>query len=116
MSWLGPPFSLLLPNASAQTQSTTRSFDILLRHGTILDGSGGRPYQADIGISRGAITAIGAVPSVRALVELDVSGLFVAPGFINIHSHAAADGLPRAVNMLTQGVTTEIHACQPAMR
>ena len=39
---------------------------------------------------------------------LDVSGLVVAPGFINLHSHATRQGVPTAVNMLTQGVTTEI--------
>src|SRR5262249_43808656 len=44
----------------------------------------------------------------RAKTEIDVTGLFVTPGFINIHSHATPDGLVRAVNMLTQGVTTEI--------
>src|SRR5262249_55539920 len=44
----------------------------------------------------------------RAAAELDATGFFVAPGFINIHSHASVAALPTAENMLTQGVTTEI--------
>jgi N-acyl-D-aspartate/D-glutamate deacylase len=100
--------SLLLPSASAQTQSHNPPFDIVLRNGTILDGSGGRPYKADVGISSGAITAIGDLRSARAVVDVNVRGLFVTPGFINIHSHAAGGALPIADNMLTQGVTTEI--------
>ena len=41
-------------------------------------------------------------------MEIDVAGLYVAPGFINIHSHASPTALATAENMLTQGVTTEI--------
>ena len=100
--------SILLPSAIGRTQSNNPAFDIVLRNGTILDGSGGRPYKADVGISSGAITAIGDLRSARAAIDLEVGGLYVAPGFINIHSHASVDGLPRAENMLTQGVTTEI--------
>jgi N-acyl-D-amino-acid deacylase len=84
------------------------TYETILRHGTILDGSGGRPYQADIGIHNGHIARIGDLSNQRAIVELDVTGLFVAPGFINIHSHASPAALPTAENMLTQGVTTEI--------
>jgi N-acyl-D-amino-acid deacylase len=100
--------SLLLPSALGQTPARTAAFDIVLRNGTILDGSGGPPYKADVGIARGAIMAIGNLRSARAPVDLDVRGLFVAPGFINIHSHASGYGLARAENMLTQGVATEI--------
>ena len=100
--------SLLLASLLGQAQSSDPIFDIVLRNGTILDGSGGPPYKADVGISGGAITAIGDLTSARAQVELSAGGLFVVPGFINIHSHAVAGGLLQAENMLTQGVTTEI--------
>lgn len=100
--------SLLWLIAIVQAQSNDPTFDIVVRNGTILDGSGGQPYEADVGISRGAITAIGDLRSARARLDVDVRGLFVVPGFINIHSHASPAGLPRAANMLTQGVTTEI--------
>jgi N-acyl-D-amino-acid deacylase len=106
MTWA--VLSLLLPSALGQTPSRTAAFDIVLRNGTILDGSGGPPYKADVGIASGAIMAIGNLRSARASADLDVRGLFVAPGFINIHSHASGYGLARAENMLTQGVTTEI--------
>lgn len=83
-------------------------FDIVLRHGTVIDGSGLAQFTADVGIKNGFVVAIGTVPNGSAVTELDVRGLVVAPGFINIHSHASPDALATAVNMLTQGVTTEI--------
>ena len=83
------------------------AYDTIVRHGTVIDGSGNPRYDADLGISNGFIVAIGDVAG-TATQEIDARGLFVAPGFINIHSHASADALPTAENMLTQGVTTEI--------
>jgi N-acyl-D-amino-acid deacylase len=83
-------------------------YDIILRHGTIVDGTGLARYRADVAIAGASIARIGDLTGARAAIDLDVDGLFVAPGFINIHSHATPEGLPRAENMLTQGVTTEI--------
>jgi N-acyl-D-aspartate/D-glutamate deacylase len=84
------------------------SYDVILRHGTVIDGSGLPRYRADVAIAGGSIARLGNLDGVRAAVDLDVTGLFVTPGFLNIHSHATPDGLTTAVNMLTQGVTTEI--------
>jgi N-acyl-D-amino-acid deacylase len=84
------------------------TFDVILRGGTVLDGSGASGFVADVGIAGDRILRIGDLSDVRAESEFDVAGLFVAPGFINIHSHAVPTGLPKAENMLTQGVTTEI--------
>jgi N-acyl-D-amino-acid deacylase len=84
------------------------TYDTILRHGTIVDGSGGRAYQGDLGIHNGHIARIGNLANEHAVLEFDVTGLIVAPGFINIHSHASPAALPTAENMLTQGVTTEI--------
>lgn len=84
------------------------AFDVIIRGGTILDGSGNPRYQGDVGIRGGFIAGLGDLGSAAAATEIDARGLFVAPGFINIHSHASADALPTAVNMLTQGVTTEV--------
>jgi N-acyl-D-amino-acid deacylase len=89
------------------THAQTAPFDAVIRNGTILDGSGNPRFEADIAIRNGLIVAIGAFAG-TATDEIDATGMFIAPGFINIHSHASADALPSAVNMLTQGVTTEI--------
>jgi N-acyl-D-amino-acid deacylase len=83
-------------------------FDVVIRHGTVIDGSGRPGYAADIGVRNGYIVRIGDLRAAAATLEIDATGRFVTPGFINIHSHADADALPTAANMLAQGVTTEI--------
>jgi N-acyl-D-aspartate/D-glutamate deacylase len=103
---------LLLLSASgavvAAQPASRPTYETILRHGTIVDGTGGRLYQADVGIHNGHLARIGDLSKESALVEVDVAGLYVAPGFINIHSHASSAALATAENMLTQGVTTEI--------
>ena len=94
--------------ASRPVARTAPRFDVVLRNGTVLDGSGLLPYRADVAIANGRIARIGKIPRDAAASDVDVTDLYVAPGFINIHSHASAAALPRAENMLTQGVTTEI--------
>ncbi|MBY0493079.1 MAG: amidohydrolase family protein [Cyanobacteria bacterium] len=103
-------FAAILAIAVTATLSgaaQTATYDAIIRGGTILDGSGNPRYDADIAIKNGFIVAIGNVTG-SATDEINARGMFVAPGFINIHSHASPDALPTAVNMLTQGVTTEI--------
>ena len=94
-------------HASGTIHAQPPAYDVVIRNGTIVDGSGLPRFDADIGIKDGFIVAIGTVKGTAA-TELEAKGLVVAPGFINIHSHASPDALPTAVNMLTQGVTTEI--------
>ena len=93
--------------------------DYVIRGGTILDGSGGEPYRADIVVSADRIGEIGDIPPAEA-PELDATGLVVAPGFIDIHSHSDYTLLvdPRAVSAIHQGVTLEVigncgHGCFP---
>src|SRR5215472_5181155 len=105
--WLATPLIAAVLSASAQ-QAKTVAYDVILRHGTILDGTGLKPFRADLAIRNGYIAEIGDLSTRQASLDLDVAGLFVAPGFINIHSHAVPAALPTAENMLTQGVTTEI--------
>ena len=99
-------FLALLGVAFAPAQPA--KFDAIIRNGTILDGSGNPRFEADIAIRSGLIVEVGKLPAATAPEEIDARGMFVAPGFINIHSHASPDALATAVNMLTQGVTTEI--------
>lgn len=84
------------------------AYDTIIRGGTIVEGSGLAPYRGDVAIKGGHIAAVGRLAGTRASTTIDATGLIVAPGFINIHSHARPDAMGTAVNMLTQGVTTEI--------
>src|SRR5687768_1960388 len=99
--WIAP--------AAGQSGTAKRpEFDLILRNGTIVDGSGAAPYRGDVAVSGARIAALGVLRGRPAAAEIDATGLVIAPGFINIHSHPSRDELPRAANMLRQGVTTEI--------
>ncbi len=86
------------------------AFDIVLRNGTIYDGSGTPSFVGDIAINADTIAAIGSLGSARGQIELDVDGLAVSPGFINILSWAQEslieDG--RSQSNIRQGVTLEV--------
>lgn len=101
-------FGTVLQVPSGQAQKGRESFDIVLRNGTVIDGSGIARYNADVGIRNGYIARIGDLDRFTASIDLDVQGLYVAPGFIDIHSHASTTALQEAKSSLTQGVTTEI--------
>jgi N-acyl-D-amino-acid deacylase len=100
--------AIVLSVAAVIAQSPAARYDVVVRHGIVVDGTGAPRYRADVAIAGGSIARIGDLAWARADVDIDATGLFVAPGFINIHSHATPDGLMTAANMLTQGVTTEI--------
>ena len=94
--------------------------DLLIRDGTVVDGTGKSPYQADVAIQEGRIAEVGTVGEPEGVPVLDARGLFVAPGFIDIHSHSDFTLIvdPRAVSSITQGVTLEVvgncgHGCAP---
>ncbi len=102
------PVVLLTASITIGAQSPTRPYDVIFRNGTVVDGTGAPRYLADVAVADGAIARVGDLRGERATVDIDATGLFVTPGFINIHSHAEPEGLSTAVNMLSQGVTTEI--------
>lgn len=86
-------------------------FDLVVRGGEILDGTGAPAYRADVGLRDGRIAAIAAdLPVDAARDVLDAAGLVVAPGFIDIHTHSdfvlLVDG--RADSQVCQGVTLEV--------
>ena len=58
------------------------SFDLLIRNGLVVDGSGSEPRRADVGVRDGRIAALGRLAGAGAEVEVDAGGLAVAPGFI----------------------------------
>jgi N-acyl-D-amino-acid deacylase len=86
------------------------AYDVILRGGTIYDGSGEKPYSGDVAISGDRIAALGDIGEAGAALEVDVTGLAVAPGFVNMMSWAneslIEDG--RSQSDIRQGVTLEI--------
>lgn len=84
--------------------------DVILRHGTVYDGAGGAPFEADVAMDGDRITAVGDLSDRRGRTEIDVRGLAVTPGFINVLSWANTsliqDG--RSMSDIYQGVTLEV--------
>lgn len=95
---------LLLSACSSYT------YDLIVRGGTIYDGTGEAPIQADIGIRGDRIIAVGDLGEATTAELIDASGMAVAPGFINVLSWAPMAILvdPRGLSDLRQGVTLEI--------
>src|SRR5258706_2048872 len=88
-----------------------QNYDVLIRNGNVVDGSGNPWVHADIGIISDRIAFIGsAAPDVKAKREIDAKGLVVAPGFIDMLGQSEFNLLidKQAVSKLTQGVTTEV--------
>ena len=96
------------------------AFDILLRGGRVLDGTGNPWYRADVGIRGGRIARVGDLADATAGRVIELDGRYVVPGFIDIHSHAdqgldeagdaGSEGARRraAPNLVSQGVTTVV--------
>jgi N-acyl-D-aspartate/D-glutamate deacylase len=84
-------------------------YDILIRGGTVYDGSGKAPDEADVAVGEGRIVDVGRLTG-EAREVIDAKGLAVAPGFIDIHSHSDYTLLidPRAMSAVAQGVTLEV--------
>jgi N-acyl-D-amino-acid deacylase len=111
--------SLATLPAAAQ-QATTARFDLIIRNGRVLDGTGNPWFPADIGVRGGRIVTVGSLAGATAVKVVDASGRYVAPGFIDIHSHADDGSRPRggfrdadprirsAPNLVSQGITTVV--------
>ena len=86
------------------------AYDLVIRHGTVYDGSGGAPRVADVAVKGDSVVAIGDSLPGRGRAEVDAKGLAVAPGFINMLSWANEDLLAdgRSQGDIRQGVTLEI--------
>ncbi len=109
--WLAIALALLAGCGSLPSnESRAEHFDVLVRHGTVYDGSGAAGRNADVGIRGDRIASVGDLSGATATLEIDAGGRAVAPGFINVLSWAneslIVDG--RGMSDLKQGVTLEI--------
>ena len=114
--WLVLAAALLSASAAAQPPA----YDLLIRNGRVLDGTGNPWFPADIAVRGGRIVAVGALPGAEATRIIDATGKYVSPGFIDIHSHADDGSGPRggfrdpdpirrsAPNLVSQGITTVV--------
>ena len=97
-------------SAAKAAPATNATFDVIVRHGMVYDGSGAPARRADVGIRGDRVTVVGDLSGAKAITEIDATGKAVAPGFINVLSWAnrslIADG--RGMSDLKQGVTLEI--------
>lgn len=100
---------LLLPGPGAAQQAP---YDVLIRDGRVVDGTDRKAYAADVGIRGDEIAAVGDLDGATAERTIDASGLVVAPGFVDVHTHVAralADSSTRLNEaFLRQGVTTVV--------
>ncbi len=97
--------ALLFASCSAAPQ-----YDVVIRHGTVYDGTGSAGRVADVAIQGDRVAAVGALGGTRGRVEVDASGLAVAPGFVDMLNHSEtsliADG--RSQSGIRQGVTLSV--------
>ena len=112
----------LLASAAPLAAQQSRPFDVLITGGRVLDGTGNPWFRADVGIRDGKIVAVGQLAGASAARVVDATGRYVAPGFIDEHSHAddgsaevgeatiRTDSLKRkaAPNLVSQGITTVV--------
>ena len=84
--------------------------ELIIRNGLVVDGTGAAAFRADVGVDQGKITEVGDLSAARAPREIDATGQVVAPGFIDIHTHADIALLARPTHepKVMQGVTTEV--------
>src|SRR5689334_3309411 len=97
----------LLVLASFQSKE---QYDIIIRNGKIIDGTGNSWYYGDIAVRDGRIAKIGQLGNATANKIIDATGLIVAPGFIDVHTHIEDDEVknPTADNFIYDGVTTVV--------
>lgn len=102
-------YTTVLAAALCFDHGAPAEFDLVIRNGRVVDGTGNPWFEGDLAITGDRIAALGQIAG-KGTVEVDASGLVVAPGFIDIHSHSdfklLQDGL--AQSKVRQGVTTEI--------
>lgn len=96
---------LLLPFASV-----AQTYDLLLKGGRVIDGTGNAWFYGDVAVDSGRIVAVGKLRAELADSVIDVKGLVIAPGFIDVHTHIERNDMlvPTADNFLFDGVTSVV--------
>lgn len=85
-----------------------RDYDVVIRHGRVIDGTGAPAIAADVAVRQGRVVAVGDITG-TADTEIDATGKVVAPGFIDVHTHSEElTEVPLAENFLRMGVTTMV--------
>jgi N-acyl-D-amino-acid deacylase len=98
----------LLAAAALAQAALAQDYDLVVRGGRVIDGSGNPAFFADVGVKQGKITFIGRIPG-KATREIEARDMVVAPGFIDVHTHAdEVAEMPRAENFVRMGVTTVV--------
>src|SRR4051812_43504818 len=99
--------ALLLLACVAGTSAAAQAFDVLIRNGHIMDGTGSPWYSADVGIRDGRIVAIGRLPGATAKSVIDAGNLLVTPGFIDMLGQSEMTLLvePHLPSKIFQGIT-----------
>jgi len=105
-----PSLSALVVCAVLSITACSADYDVIIRNGTVYDGSGSQPVTADVAIDDDRIAAIGSLDDMRGKLEIDAEGMAVAPGFINMLSWANVSLIvdPRSQSDIRQGVTLEV--------
>ncbi len=93
-----------------ETGNEKRGYDLVLKNGWIVDGSGNPRYRGDVAVRGDRIAAVGFLGGAQARETLDVAGLVVAPGFIDMMGQSEINALidNRVFSKITQGITTEV--------
>lgn len=106
--------------AAMGAQPSAPAYDLIIRNGRVLDGTGNPWFPAEVAVKDGRVVAVGRLAGASATTVVDATGRFVAPGFIDIHSHADDGSSPRggmrdqsrerraAPNLVSQGITTVV--------
>jgi dihydroorotase/N-acyl-D-amino-acid deacylase len=104
------PLLILCSASLPALRAQTPSFDLLIRNGRIIDGTGSPWYSGDVGIREGRIAAIGRLDGAKAKRTVDAAGAVVAPGFIDMLGQSELSILvdPSLPSKVFQGITTEI--------
>ncbi|GHB79423.1 N-acyl-D-amino-acid deacylase family protein [Persicitalea jodogahamensis] len=102
--------SLLLGLVLLSGPAFSQTYDVLIKNGRIIDGTGNSWYYGNIAVQGGKIAAIGKLDKAEAKRVIDAKGLVVAPGFIDVHAHIEGDEMvtPTADNFIHDGVTSVV--------